>query len=402
MSADRRPVGGPSHAAFRPSRIAGRGGATSGLPPPAIVVVPISAIGAGSFSPGSASVLWGYAALTTPSPALFATSTTSTGANAASLAAPRLGLSAFGGADAPLLFPAPTLSAAGTGVVVGKATLAAPAATVDASAVATGLGSAALRFGSNLGAYNIVGYSGAVLSATIGGATVAASGTAGSTGRAALTLPLFELTAAGTVYGLSYADLIAPAPRMGAAAQAWLIAPRAVLTAIGTATVTATYEAYAINLNHKPRRGVDPVDEVTRYTNFPFDRIIRYKNSYFGVAADGLYLLEGTTDFATPTPTPVAWAFKTAITDFGSAQQKTVESMYFGGRMGAATVALHAGESAAQTYIYPTPTSSAAQNYRQVFGRGIKARYFAFSASGSGPLELDDLDFSVGKLTRRI
>ena len=85
------------------------------------------------------------------------------------------------------------------------------------------------------------------------------------------------------------------------------------LTFIGTAVVAVTYEAYAVNLQHK---GTDsPVDEITRYTNFPFERIVRYQNSYFGVAADGLYLLEGTTDHATPATT-IPWEFKTHLTDF--------------------------------------------------------------------------------------
>ena len=119
------------------------------------------------------------------------------------------------------------------------------------------------------------------------------------------------------------------------------------MTATGHAVVAATYEAYAINLNHKPRPGVVPVDEMTHYTNFPFDRIVRYKNSYFGVAADGLYLLEGTTDHAEPTPTPIPWLWKTGLTDFRTPQKKTVESMYFGGRLGpAASVSLHAGDGA--------------------------------------------------------
>ena len=35
-------------------------------------------------------------------------------------------------------------------------------------------------------------------------------------------------------------------------------------------------------------------------------------------------------------------------------------------------------------------------------GRGIKARYFAFGAAGTGVMELDDMDFSTSVLARRI
>ncbi len=114
---------------------------------------------------------------------------------------------------------------------------------------------------------------------------------------AAITAPLFKLSASGTAQNYGGASLLAPSPRLGAQAQAWLIAPGATLTAAGTAVVTATYEAYALNLNHPPaQRGIPEIDELTRYTNFPFTHIVRYQNSYYGANSTGLYLLEGTTD----------------------------------------------------------------------------------------------------------
>jgi hypothetical protein len=159
--------------------------------------------------------------------------------------------------------------------------------------------------------------------------------------------------------------------------------------------VTSGFEAYAINLNHTPRPGVLPIDEATRYTDFPFTHIVRYKNSYYGVAADGLYLLEGTT--------AVNWAFKTAVTDFKSTLQKTVASTYFGGRLGtAATVTAYPGEDSATAYTYPVVRSDHEQNYRVPFGKGVKARYWALGASGSGTLELDNIEFDTHLTKRRI
>ena len=74
-----------------------------------------------------------------------------------------------------------------------------------------------------------------------------------------------------------------------------------------------------------------------------------------------------------------------------------------GGRMGAAsTVSITAGEATPVSYSYTTPRGPLAQNYRQPFGRGIKARYFSFGVSGSDVLEIDSIDLDVLTLKRRI
>lgn len=169
----------------------------------------------------------------------------------------------------------------------------------------------------------------------------------------------------------------------------------------GHSVVVATYEAYAVNLKHNSDTAID---EVTRYTNFPFTHIVRFENNYFAVASDGLYMLGGETDYAV-TPTGVPWAFKTATTDFGSPEMKNVESAYFGGRLGpSATLTLYAGEGEqTQAYNYTTPRGELAQNYRQKFGKGIRDhRYYAVGANGAGEFALDTADFKVFKRTRRI
>jgi hypothetical protein len=156
-----------------------------------------------------------------------------------------------------------------------------------------------------------------------------------------------------------------------------------------------------VNLNHKPRPGdnIIPIDEMTHYTNFPFTHVVRYKNSYYGANSTGLYLLEGTTDDTAP----ITWAVKTAMDDFKSPTKKTLGSAYFAGRFSpASTIMLHAGEQAPNTYSFTTPRDALAQNYRQVFGKGLKERYYALSASGTGVCELDTIELDVHNLTRRI
>ena len=320
------------------------------------------------------------------------------GEQAAFLTLPTLSLSAQTGANAALALPVTALTATGTATSLGVANLTLPATQLSAQGTVSGMASAALRTPT----FDLVGYSGAVCSVTLtGGLTLAASGTTGGVASASITLPLFALESSATAQNHGSANLLIPALQAGNSAQAWLALPSMTLTAIGHAVVAATYEAYATNLKHNPQPGVQPVDEVTHYTNFPFTHVVRYKDSYYGANSTGLYLLEGTTDDATP----ITWDVKTATTDFKSPQNKTVASAYFGGRLGPAdTITLHAGEGAkVQAYSYTTPRGALAQNYRQVFGKGIKQhRYYALEASGTGELALDDISLDVHNLSRRI
>ena len=352
---------------------------------------------AGLLSP--AAVVSGYAgalvSLDLPRPRVNSAGHDSTGEWDASLTAPRPELSAFGGGAASISAAPPVTTSTATVTLWGNARLEAPGASLSASGTVSGMGQAALTLSTP---YKLVGYSGAVTSITLAGRyTVQAQSTVGSIGGAAITCPLFELTSTATAQNYGSANLLAPAARLGAQAQAWLAAPGFQLTAIGSATITATYEAYAVNLLH---RNTDaPVNEATRYTNFPFTHVVRYKNSYYGANSTGLYLLEGTTDDGMAIP----WEFKTTITDFESPMGKTAVSAYFAGRMGPeATVGIHLGESGDVSYSHSTPRGPVAQNYRQVFGLGLKARYYALSVAGEGIMELDSVEFNTKTLSRRI
>lgn len=335
--------------------------------------------------------------LAAPSPTLYALGHDSTGENSFIYTAPSPTLSAYGGANAKLTAPTPTLTTTATGTNWGSANITASTPTLSATGTTSGIAQIDLTAPSP----NLIGYGGAVCSITLTGSpTVAATGTTGSIGGAQITAPLFALAASGTAQNFGGANLIAPAARLGAQAQAWLIAPGAYLTAIGTATITATHEAYALNLNHTPRKGNEVVnDELTHYTNFPFTHVVRYQNSYFGANSTGLYLLEGTTDNGAP----IEWEVKTAYTDFDSAQHKTLEMAYFGGRLGPeATISLYAGEQTTNPYEYTTPRGAAAQNYRQPFGRGQKARYYALGASGDDVVTIDSITLNVATLARKV
>lgn len=334
--------------------------------------------------------------LTAPKPTLHATAHNSYGDNAAFITAPKPQLSIFGGGRATLTAPSPNLTSTATGTALAVTNLTAPSPTVEALGTVSNVANISIT----IPGPNVLAYAGAVCSVTIAGVTVQATGTGGGVAHAAITIPLFQLDAQGTAQNHGGANISAPMPVLSTGGVARLTIPMATLTAIGTATVVATYEAYAMNMRHTPRRdGQEPIDEVTHYTNFPFTHIVRYKNSYFGANSTGLYLLEGTTDDGVE----IDWAFKTGMTDFDSPQQKTVTYAYFGGRMGPdATVSIYPSEPSGNSYSYTTPRGQTAQNYRQQFGKGLKARYYAIGASGSDALELDSLDLTIATLTRRI
>lgn len=343
--------------------------------------------------------LTGWAFIEAPMATLVATAHNSTGENAANITAPTPTVVAYFGSAAKVNAPVPTLVASGTAQNWLTASVVGPAGEVSAAATVSGTS----QIVATAPMATLIGYGGMVCSVTLTGrATVRSSATSGGTGAVSIGAPmarlaLFEVT----TESFSTADILAPAGQMGATLQAWVLAPMATLSAIGSATVTATYEAYAVNLLHPPaaRGQAAPVDEATRYTNFPFTHVVRYRNSYYGANATGLYLLEGTTDDGVAIP----WAMRTAMTDFRMPTLKTVSSVYVSGRFGpGAELQLHVGEGATSSYSYTTPRGAGAQNYRQAFGKGNKARYYALGMSGSDAVELDGVEFDIHQTTRRI
>ena len=310
---------------------------------------------------------------------------------------PMLTLSAHGGGHARLRLPMLTMAGAGTVWGVGRAALSLPALTLEASGKTGAIGRADLK----LPMIRLTGQFGGGGAMTLPMLTMTGSGTVGRVGKAALTLPMLTLLASGTQGNVGRASLTLPMFRMMPSGIATLQIPMFRLVATGGPVVTPAFEAYSINLQ-TAEKGV-LVYPVTRYTNYPFRQIVRFEDDYFGVAADGLYLLGGTTDHATPDPLPIPWAWKTCITDFDVPEKKTIVSAYFGGRLGPEEeVSLYAGDQDQRAYTYKTPAEPVLRNYRQKFGKGLKDRYYAIGASGEDEFEIDSIDFEIAKMTRRV
>ena len=334
-----------------------------------------------------------HAFLELPSPTLYGTAHNSSGENSFAYTLPMPMLAMRSGGAALLTSPAAVLSLSATLQGWGSGFLEAPAAVIVASASINHLARANITPDLE---FVLAGYGGAVCAISTGGATIQASSSWRQLSNATLTLPLFELDAFASLYVPNTAALEMPMPYLVKRSLAWLVAPPATLTAIGSAVVAVSYEAYSVNLSH---RNQDANDEVTRYTNFPFERIVRFQGSYFGMAADGLYLLEGTTDDGAVIP----YSVKTCVDDLKVAEKKNAASVYLAGRIGPAlTVTLHAGETGQESYAYSTLRGQGARNHREKFARGVKNRYFALGLAGEDALELDSIELEVNKTKRKI
>lgn len=334
------------------------------------------------------------AILESPAGEMYGEASDRTGENSFVYSLDAYDMSAAAGARAVLVSPAGVMEASGTIENLMRAVLVSPAGIMEGSGTIGLLARAELEYDQ----FDMIGYAGAVCSIDCGAGVMEASGTIGLLVSAVFEYPLYEMVGIASIEGLAHAVLESPAGEMDGGSWAEWEYPYYEMVAIGTAVVaTPTYEGYAVNLNHASTEG--QTDEVTRYTNYPFTHIRRYKNSYFGAGPGGLYLLQGTTDDGQA----IDYAVKTCVTDFKKSEKKTVASAYFGGRLGpAATLTLFAGEAGQEAYGYSTPRGQIAQNHREKFGRGVKDRYFAIGVNGSDVMELDALELEVNVMTRRI
>jgi hypothetical protein len=305
----------------------------------------------------------------------------------------------FGSAAAITL---PSLKAAGSGTatVVLRGDLTLPALTASGSGRLAGQSTAF----TTLPAMVASGSFGEVASITLPAITGAGDITTGAVLTADITLPM--LVAAGTVTPQAYARaaIILPAIVPGGLVTARITLPSLQVMASVAPVVAVAYETYVMNmsrpLDQNPRNNFEAkVDQVTRYTNYPFTQVVRLGASYYGVATDGLYLLEGDTDNGAP----IDWAFETCMTDFDASEKKNVASTYLGGKAGpTVSYTIKSGESADQLYASTITATTALRNHRQKYGLGRRERYYALGVAGQGDMAIDSIEFEVSTPSRRI
>lgn len=336
--------------------------------------------------------------LTAPQGVLRSVSHDSTGERAFVGSAPMGQLVAQTGAIARMQAPMGTLVASVTVPISVRAELTAPSGSLVSSSTVSVMVNADLRL-SRAGTLVATGGAQARMTGPMG--TLQAVATVGALVRFAGSVPIGELTTMMTAGIVVQAELVAPMIRPAPRASAQLVAPMGRLTAVASAVVTVVYEAYAVNLKPGPKMP----NQVTRYTNFPFNQILRFKDRYIGVADDGLYQLGGATDYDPDTPAGPAWSWHTAITDFNSSQHKNVREAIFAGRLGpAATASVSVREATDRTYAATIVRGTSAQNHRIKMGRGLKARYWSFGLSddAGGECDVDRVEFDVAELGRKL
>lgn len=286
-----------------------------------------------------------------------------------------------------------TLSASGTLAILGTLQRILPRLTGLASGTFTEEGRVATRL-PKLQVTSAVG--GAQARTTGPRFTVVASGTVAGLGRLTKTLPKLTLVASGTVSILGRLDAVLPTLQAIPSGRLSANLPRLSLWAHGHAPVAVTYEGYSVVLMPTDQ---GEVPAVTRYTNYPFNRIVRFGNKYYGVGDDGLFELEGS-KFDTA---PIVSVVTTGETDAGTSQLKRPVSLYIGGRMGVdMDVSVTASESPTYTYTYQADVYWVAGNQRALFGKGIRARYlsYTFTNTAGTDFELDELRPEIDVLRR--
>jgi len=151
----------------------------------------------------------------------------------------------------------------------------------------------------------------------------------------------------------------------------------------GTATFTpVTPQTYALVMNIN-------TNAVTRYTNYGFIKIVTINWHYYGVKADGLYLLEGTTDSGTA----IDGNITTKEFDFGTNQSKNVSYIY-----------LDSDTTETITPYIDTVTGTAQSSQysgrRVRLGRGTRGRYWKFKISTIQKLQ--GVEFMPDLLQRKV
>lgn len=307
-----------------------------------------------------------------------------------------LEVEAIGHAVAAMRMPAFVLEATGTVENYGRAELELPGFDLVASGRVANMASAQLRLFPRPYAR---GTGGAVARVQAPAGFVVASGTVMNVGSMVLTMPAGLVSGSGTAGNVGRAELLMPFPRLARVGRI-VLAPRLrfVVRATGHTDVETEYVAWHVNLEGDSK---DSGREVTRFIDWPFNQVVRFGNTYYGLADDGVYAIGGDDDNGNP----IAWDWHTAMSDLGETARKTVHALILGGRLGpTAQVHIAAGEdvSDAAVYSYNNPRDAVAQNYRQKFGRGVKGRYVAVGASDpdGGALHIESLAPEVQKLER--
>ena len=139
------------------------------------------------------------------------------------------------------------------------------------------------------------------------------------------------------------------------------------------------------------------------YDNFSFESIVSWKGRELAVGPDGIHELAGDTDNGQKIDSLVESGF----TDFGVAQTKRLDNMYFGytsdGQIAVKTEVYESG-SPPSTYLLEERDANAPRNSRVTPGKGLWGRYWRLTITNvdGADFEVHDATVDIAVSTRRI
>ena len=139
------------------------------------------------------------------------------------------------------------------------------------------------------------------------------------------------------------------------------------------------------------------------YDNFSFESIVSWKGRELAVGPDGIHELVGDTDNGQKIDSLVESGF----TDFGVAQTKRLDNMYFGytsdGQIAVQTEVYESG-SPPSTYLLEERDANAPRNSRVTPGKGLWGRYWRLTITNvdGADFEVHDATVDIAVSTRRI
>lgn len=291
----------------------------------------------------------------------------------------------YGGGAAVGTLPTPTFTGSGTVVTLGRLQAVAPAYRFTGHGITTIPGQLHAVY---RGVYALTGYGGGALRSTGPVGSFVGHGLVGGVGVLRGVAPSYSMLAHGIVGNFGNVIGVLAGLTPGISGVLVATAPRYAFRGVGSEDVSVEYEGYSMTLTPTPE-GNEAI-WTTHYTNFPFDRIVRFGNKHYGVAADGLYELGGDTfDGA-----PIVATFRMAMQDHGQPEYKRGVMVHLTGRVSAdMEVSVITDEKDTNVYKY-RPQLTGAGTARVLIGKGIRAHYWAYEFSNT-----KGEDFSLDNVT---
>lgn len=136
---------------------------------------------------------------------------------------------------------------------------------------------------------------------------------------------------------------------------------------------------------------------VTEYANYEFNSFAQNHRHYVGASSTGLYQLDGDDDAGEP----IIAQLRSGYAQFGGSRYTSFKAAYLGLR-GDGSVFLKLDTGDGKTYTYKSVVQDQ-QSTKVRFGKGLRARYFAFELISEGQdFDLDTIEFLPVVAQRRV